>query len=157
MSIRRRDASRGIRYDVRLRGPDGREVSRTFRTEREARLFEAEERSAMQRGGWVDPRSASTPFAEIAAQWIDSNPSKPSTLARDDVTLRLHILPTLSSRPIGQITPSEVQTLVQRWLAERRPSSVARDYRTLAAIFHFAVDRANRVGAEGLEPPTSAL
>jgi integrase len=142
MSIRRRDTSKGIRYDVRLRGPDGREVSRTFRTEREARLFEAEERSAMQRGGWVDPRSAATPFADIASQWIDSNPSKrPSTLARDDVTLRLHILPALGNRPIGQITPSEVQNLVKRWLAERKPSSVARDYRTLAAIFHFAVDR----------------
>ena len=30
MSIRRRDTSRGIRYDVRLRGPDPREVSRTL-------------------------------------------------------------------------------------------------------------------------------
>lgn len=142
MSIRRRDTKRGPRYDVRLRGPDGREVSRTFRTEREARLFEAEERSARQRGGWVDPRSAATPFGDVAAEWIDSNPSKrPSTLARDDVTLRRHILPTLATRPIGQIMPSEVQALVQLWLTERKPSSVARDYRTLAAIFHFAVDR----------------
>ncbi len=142
MSIQRRDTQKGTRYDVRLRGPDGREVSRTFRTEREARLFEAEERSAMQRGGWVDPRSAATPFTDVTEQWIDSNPSKrPSTLARDDVTLRLHILPTLGPRPIGQITPSEVQALVKLWLTERKPSSVARDYRTLAAIFHFAVDR----------------
>ncbi len=49
MSIQRRDTKKGVRYDVRLRGPDGREVSRTFRTEREARLFEAEERSAILR------------------------------------------------------------------------------------------------------------
>ena len=144
MSIRRRDTKRGTRYDVRLRGPDGREVSRTFRTEREARLFEAEERiAAMQRGGWVDPRSAATPFADVAAEWIDSNLSKrPSTLARDDVTLRRHILPTArheTHRP--DHSRSEVQALVQRWLTERKPSSVARDYRTLAAIFHFAVDR----------------
>lgn len=98
MSIQRRDTQKGTRYDVRHRGPDGREVSRTFRTEREARLFEAEERSAMQRGGWVDPRSSATPFTDVTEQWIDSNPSK-------------------------------------------RPSTLARDYRTLAAIFHFAVDR----------------
>lgn len=142
MSIRRRDTKRGTRYDVRLRGPDGREVSRTFRTERDARLFEAEERSSMQRGGWIDPRSAATPFADVALEWLSSNPSKrPSTLARDDVTLRLHLLPPLGARPIGQITPAEVQALVKRWLSERKPSSVARDYRTLAAILHYAVER----------------
>lgn len=142
MSIRRRDTKKGLRYDVRLRGPDGREASRTFRTEREARLFEAEQRTTMQRGGWIDPRSAATPFAEVATEWLDSNPSKrPSTLARDDVTLRLHLLPPLGKRPIGQITPAEVQALVKRWVGERKPSSVARDYRTLAAIFNYAVEQ----------------
>jgi integrase len=142
MSIRRRDTKKGVRYDVRLRGPDGREASRTFRTEREARLFEAEQRTTRQRGGWIDPRSASTPFADVAAEWLDSNPSKrPSTLARDDVTLRLHLLPPLGNRPIGQITPAEVQGLVKQWVGERKPSSVARDYRTLAAIFNYAVEQ----------------
>jgi integrase len=142
MSIRRRDTRKGPRYDVRLRGPDGREVSRTFRTEREARLFEAEQRTTMQRGGWIDPRSASTPFGEVAAEWFASNPAKrPSTLARDDVTLRIHLLPALAKRPIGQITPAGVQALVKRWVGERKPSSVARDYRTLAAIFNYAVEQ----------------
>ncbi|MFZ6005377.1 MAG: tyrosine-type recombinase/integrase [Actinomycetota bacterium] len=141
MSIRRRDTKKGVRYDVRLRGPDGREASRTFRTERDARLFEAEQRTTMQRGGWIDPRSASTPFADVAAEWLDSNPSKrPSTLARDDVTLRIHLLPPLGNRPIGQVTPAEVQALVKHWVGERKPSSVARDYRTLAAIFNYAVE-----------------
>lgn len=142
MSIRRRDTRKGPRYDVRLRGPDGREVSRTFRTDREARLFEAEQRTTLNRGGWIDPRSASTPFGEVAAEWMVSNPSKrPSTLARDDVTLRLHLLPPLARRPIGQITPAEVQALVKRWVGERKPSSIARDYRTLAAIFNYAVEQ----------------
>lgn len=142
MSIRRRDTKKGTRYDVRLRGPDGREASGTFRTEREARLFEAEQRTMLQQGGRIDPRSASTPLADVAVEWLDSNPSKrPSTLARDDVTLRLHLLPPLGNRPIGQITPAEVHSLVKQWFGERKPSSVVRDYRTLAAIFNYAVEQ----------------
>lgn len=78
----------------------------------------------------------------MAQQWLDSNPSKrPSTRARDDGTLRLHLLPALGLKPIGQITPADVQSLVKRWLTERKPSSVSRDYRTLAAICRFAVDQ----------------
>jgi hypothetical protein len=67
--------------------------------------------------------------------------SASSTLARHDVTLRLHLLPPLAKRPIGQITPAEVLALVKRWVGERKPSSVARDYRTLAAIFNYAVEQ----------------
>ena len=43
MSVNRRATSRGTRYDVRLRGPDGRTYKRTFRSRREAQAFEAHE------------------------------------------------------------------------------------------------------------------
>ena len=91
MSIHRRVGKRGNTYEVRLRAPDGRELSRSFRTEREARAFEAEQRTAMHRGGWIDPKAATTRFRLVAERWQHSNPAKrPSTMARDDVTLRLH-------------------------------------------------------------------
>ena len=142
MSIQRRVGPRGVRYEVRLRDPNGRERSRTFRTERAARAFEAEQRSAMNRGGWIDPQASATPFTEVAKAWRRSNPTKrPSTRARDDVTLRLHVLPTLGDKPVGKITPADIQSLVKHWMTERKPTSVQRDYRTLAAIFHFAMDQ----------------
>lgn len=159
MSIHRRVGKRGNTYEVRVRAPDGREISRSFRTEREARAFDAEQRAAMHRGGWVDPRAATTPFHVVSDRWLRSNPSKrPSTLARDDVTLRLHLLPALGEKPIGQITSADVRTLVTEWLTKRKPSSVSRDYRTLAAICRFAVDQdlIVRSPCRGIKLPTGA-
>jgi len=159
MSIHRRVGKRGNTYEVRLRAPDGREISRTFRTEREARAFEADQRAAMHRGGWIDPKAATTLFRLVAERWQHSNPAKrPSTMARDDVTLRRHLIPTLGDKPIGQITPADVRTLVMTWLRQRKPSSVSRDYRTLAAICHFAVDQdlIARSPCRGIKLPTGA-
>jgi len=159
MSIHRRVGKRGNTYEVRLRAPDGREISRSFRTEREARAFEADQRATMRRGGWVDPRAAITPFRIVAERWWRSNPTKrPSTRARDDVTLRLHLLPALGEKPIGQITPADVRALVTAWLTKRKPSSVSRDYRTLAAICRFAVDQdlIVRSPCRGIKLPTGA-
>ena len=55
MSVNRRVTSRGARYDVRLRSPDGRTYKRSFRTRREAEVFEARERADRSRGTWLDP------------------------------------------------------------------------------------------------------
>lgn len=159
MSIHRRVGKRGNTYEVRLRAPDGREISRSFRTEREARAFEAEQRAAMHRGGWIDPKAATTPFRVVAERWQHSNPAKrPSTLARDDVTLRLHLIPALGDKPIGQITAADVRALVMTWMRQRKPSSVSRDYRTLAAICRFAVDQdlIARSPCRGIKLPTGA-
>jgi hypothetical protein len=76
MSIHRRVGKRGNTYEVRLRAPDGREISRSFRTEREARAFEAEQRTAMNRGGWIDPKAATTPFRALAERWRHSQPGQ---------------------------------------------------------------------------------
>jgi hypothetical protein len=56
VNIRRVSGGKVV-YDVRLRAPDGSQYKRSFDTKREAVLFEAEERSARARGGWVDPRA----------------------------------------------------------------------------------------------------
>ena len=65
----------------------------------------------MHRGGWIDPKAGTDTVRRVVAErWQHSNPAKrPSTLARDDVTLRLHLLPPLGDRPIGQITPADVR------------------------------------------------
>ena len=85
MSIRARDTSRGRVYDVRYRGPDGREISRTFLTKRDALEFEAQQRTAKSRGTWIDPRGSKITMQELGAEWLESNPAKrDSTWARDE-------------------------------------------------------------------------
>jgi hypothetical protein len=68
VSIRPRDTSRGRVYDVRYRGPDGREISRTFLTKRDALEFEAQQRTAKTRGTWIDPRGSKITMRELGAE-----------------------------------------------------------------------------------------
>jgi hypothetical protein len=140
VSIERRVTKRrGVVWEVRLRSTDGREYSRTFPTKREAEAFEGRERTDRARGAWIDPRRLLTPFRAVATAWLDSNPGRrPTTAATDAALLRLHILPTLGHRPIGSITPADVQRLVNDWSGHHAPRTVKRTYGTLRAVLNYA-------------------
>ena len=142
MSIHRRVRKDGSAvYDVRLRDAAARVYTRTFRTKKAAAAYEAREQADRSRGVWIDPANGETPFADLAAHWLASNPGKrPSGWARDETIIRCHLLPALASRPIASITPSEVQRLVIAWTAELAPRTVRRQYGVLRAIFRAAVE-----------------
>jgi integrase len=159
MSIERRQTTRGSVYDVRLRTPDGRQYKRTFRTRSEAETFMAREQADKSRGDWTDPRSAALKFADWAAEWLRSDPSKrPSSLARDESVLRNHLLPPLGERPLGAITPREVQGLVSAWSKRSAPRTVSRQYDVLRAILAAAVqaDLIVRSPCRGIRLPAAA-
>lgn len=76
MSIHRRSTKRkGTVYEVRVRDPEGREVSRTFPTLAGAREFEREQQRAKTRGSWIDPAAASMTFRDWSASWPSSTPA----------------------------------------------------------------------------------
>jgi integrase len=156
MSIERRNTRRGPVYEVRLRGPTGREVSRTFRTKREAVEYEASQRTAKASGSWVDPRASGASMAELAAEWLSCNPAKrDSTRARDETILRVHVLTTLGRRKVGSLTPTDIRGLVGAWTATMAPRTVRRTYGTLRALLNFAVetDRLVRSPCRGIRLP----
>ena len=141
MSIHQRGTVKGRVYDVRLRGPDGREVSRTFRTKREAVEHEAAQRTAKARGAWVDPRGANVTMAELSREWLESNPAKrQSSRARDESALRVHVLPVLGHQKIGALTPGDIRALVADWSARMAPRTVRRTYGTVRAVLNYAVE-----------------
>jgi integrase len=141
MSIHQRTTVNGKVYDVRLRGPDRREVSRTFRTKREAVEYEAGQRTAKARGAWVDPRGANVTMAELSREWLESNPAKRhSSRARDESALRMHVLPVLGDRKIGSLTPGDVRSLVTDWSMRMAPRTVRRTYGTVRAVLNYAVE-----------------
>jgi len=69
MSIDRRQTSRGVAYDVRLRAPDGRAYKRTFKTRKEAETFQATEITNQSRGEWVDPRAGKITLEAFATTY----------------------------------------------------------------------------------------
>jgi hypothetical protein len=60
--IERRKTRSGPRYEVRLRAPDGKERSQSFRTFKDAERYQREQRAMFDRGNWIDPRRASLSF-----------------------------------------------------------------------------------------------
>jgi integrase len=161
MSIEARQTAKGVRYDVRLRTPDGRQYKRSFGTRREAETFQARELADRSRGGWVDPTKSSITVAQWASEWLESNPGKrPSSLARDEIILRLHIVPALGKRPLATISPPDVQRLVNTWTKTAAPRTVRRQYDVLRAVMRAAVeaDRLVRSPCRGIKlPPRPAL
>lgn len=142
MSINpRRVAGGKVVYDVRLRTPDGRQYKRTFRTKREAELFEASDRTERSRGGWVDPAAGRTPLGEYAERWLRDRKLRPRTAELYEGLLRLHILPTLGEVHLADVTTARVRS----WLADldrKRPGSTTpgKAYRLLRVIMNTAVE-----------------
>ncbi len=139
--MRKRQTRRGNVYDVRLRTPDGRQLSKVFRTRKAADRFEAAQIADMTRGTWIDPRGLTLRFGEFAVEWLRRDPSKrPATIARDESVLRNHILPALGNAKLGSVTPRDVQNLVNAWSTSNAPNTVRRQFDVLRAIFSAAVE-----------------
>lgn len=112
----------------------------SFATKTEALEYLSSVQSAISRNAWVDATAGRVLFEVVAARWMVSNPAKrESTLARDEVALRLHVLPSLGRSRLDQITPHQVQQLINEWTHGRAARSVRRDYGVVRAIFSYAV------------------
>ncbi len=69
-------------YWARYRDPLGKEHSQTFRTQREARNWLAENEVAKGRGDCVDPLAGKVTFKTFAEQWRTVQVHRPSTQAQ---------------------------------------------------------------------------
>jgi integrase len=162
--IEKRQTQEGeVRYEVRLRGADGKERSRTFRTKREASRYERSQLTAIEQGLWIDPRAGKVTLNAWAAEWQRTVVHLRATTQRIyAANLRNHILPELGGIELGKLTPS----LLRAWLSNlatapgRRDqplaaASVAQAYRTLNRVLAAAVDDEllGRNPLQGVKPP----
>jgi hypothetical protein len=155
-SIERQETSRGVRYNVRYRDPTGRPREKVFRRQKDAARFARQVEVDKDRGLFIDPALARTPLAQVASAWLASNPAKrEGSWQRDEIAIRRHIVPALGDRPIGSLSPGDVQGLVNRWSAIRAPRTVRRDYGVLQSIVNYAVrlDMLGRSPCRGINLP----
>jgi integrase len=155
-SIERRDTSRGVRYDVRYRDPTGRARTKTLRRRSDADRYDRTVEVDKDRGLFVDPKLARSPLADVARAWLESNPGKRGgSRDRDEQVVSGHIVPALGDRPVGSLTPADVQGVVNRWASARAPRTVRREYAVLRAILNYAVrlDMVGRTPCRGINLP----
>jgi integrase len=163
MIEKRRTRDGEARYDVRLRGADNKERSRTFRTKRDAERYERTELTAIEQGLWIDARAGKVTLNAWAAEWQRTVVHLLATTQRIyAANLRNHILPELGGIELGKLTRS----LLRAWLSNlattpgRRgqplaAASVAQAYRTLNRVLATAVDDEllGRNPLQGVKPP----
>lgn len=163
MIDKRTTRSGEARYEVRVRGNDGKERSRTFRTKKEAERHERAHHAAIDSGVWIDPRAGRVTLTAWSSEWQRTVVHlRPKTRKIYDVNLRNHILPTLGDYELAKLTPS----MLRAWLSDvtakvgRRgkpiaAATVAQAYRTLNRILAAAVDDEllGRNPLQGVKPP----
>jgi integrase len=111
----------------------------TFKEKRDALAWLSLVEADIHRGAWIDPGGARMTVEEVTARWLRANVSKrPSSRERDEATLDAHVLPAIGKKPIGGVNRADVQSLVDSWAVRLAPSTVARMYSTLRALFNYA-------------------
>jgi integrase len=111
-----------------------------FLTKADAAAYLAAVETDTRKGSWIDPEAGRMQVRALATSWAASDPTKrESTTAREELTVRLHILPTFGDHRIERVGPTDVQRLVNVWAYDHAPRTVKRNYEVLRAMFGYAV------------------
>ena len=126
---------------------------------REAKAFEAAERTARNHGSWIDPTGGSITFEDWAWRWLELDVAKsPGARATDTSIIRSALVPALGL-PHARRDPTPRHPGSRRgWSRTAMPRTVRRRYATLAAILNVAVniDLIGRSPCRGVKlPPVS--
>jgi integrase len=151
---------RGTRWQARLQLPDGREVSATLPTKREAERWLRDQFAARERAsqGATSREAAGTPtLAEWSQTWLaDLTHLRPSSYARAVSAVRRQILPNFAGMRLNEISAADVR----RWQAMlvsngTAPSTATRTLRVLGACLQVAADDGLIPSnpARGIRPP----
>lgn len=130
------------RYRARFRDPAGREHAKHFAKKSDAEKWLIATETSKLTGEYVDPRRARVLYRDWRAQWWDTTLNlRPSTRARDETYLRLHVAPVFDSLPLANIGQLEVR----RWVAGLSgkglaPATVVKCYQLLGKSLAAAVD-----------------
>lgn len=128
------------KWRARYRDDAGREHARHFGRKVDAQRWLDEVTASVLTGQYVDPRAGKVTFRAYAEAWQAAQVHRPNTAAAVSSALRVHAIPRFGARPIGAITPSEVQAWVQDLSAKVAPSTVRVTYQHLRSVFRAAAE-----------------
>jgi integrase len=130
-------------------------IERQFHSEREAKAWLVSQQAAEQVGGWIDPRQADRPFADVITAWQESwsNRLSPTTAARYRGICDVYLMPEFGAQPIGRITHERVQRFVNRLSAD--PKLAPGTVRGVYSVLRNAMNRGVRLGMVKVNPCTN--
>ena len=114
--------------------------SGTLAAKADAQAWLATSEVDLRRGAWVEPTAGKVSLTDYSTRWLSRRPElaiRTHELYED--LLRLHILPSLGSIAIVDLSPSKIRGW-NAHLATKYPSTASKSYRLLATIMRTAVD-----------------
>jgi integrase len=140
-SIERRQIRGQERFLVRYRDPSGKQKARTFGSEKAALDYEAEVRTDMRRGAYLDPQAGQIKVAPWSAKWIAAQGHlKPSTRTRYRGLLKVQILPKWGGCSLQDVDFLEVQGWVSDLTSSGLSGSTVRQaHRVFSLLLETAV------------------
>jgi integrase len=128
-------AARDTRWKVRFRDANGRSRAKTFDRKVDAERFAERNGADLQRGDWIDPRSASISFDRLADTWWATTVKlAPMTRRGYWKLLKNHVLPAFSGRPQGSITWVDVEQFISDKIAEGNDPKRVRDMVSIISL-----------------------
>ncbi|WP_136054627.1 site-specific integrase [Microbacterium sp. K24] len=152
------DTSKGTRYRVRYRKPDGAQTDkRGFSTKRDARLFLSTVDVTKARGEYIDPTDGRRLVSDMQPTWERARLGtlKPSSRAAMLTAWRIHVQPEWGARKVGTIRKTEVSAWIGEMTSRKSAQTVRRAVFVLSGILDVAVeDRAIGTNpAKGVDLP----
>ena len=138
------------KFRARWRDPNGKRKSKSFKRERDARRFLADQQNAMQHGTYIDDAAGKITFADWAEHYfaLASKRLARTSYARDVTYLNSYILPKWGRVPLTKITKADVE----RWVVELAgddqsmrggtlaPGTVEKVYQTFRKVMRAALE-----------------
>lgn len=137
-----KDGKAQYSYLVTWDDPSGRAVSKTFRLQKDAKVFKAEVERSLNRSTYVDPHAGKTVFRDYAVKWLSSKETgkRPGTARTYRSTLESRILPSLGDMPLHSVQRSDIQSLVDGLKGVLEPRTVRLVYTVAAMVFRRALN-----------------
>ena len=130
------------RWEARYRDPSGRQRTRTFATQADAKAFLSTAEADVIRGFWLDPTGSRRRFDEWTEEWWNTTTNlRRSTRARDRGYLDRYVLPAFETEQLGTITQLDLRAWVAGLSARGfAPATVILAYGLVAKVLAAAVD-----------------
>lgn len=154
---RQRGTNGKITWRAMYRTPEGKQRSKSFPTKREAERFLIGVESSKLTGSYIDPIRSVLTVGVLVDEWLAGKLNlKPSTRARYESAIEVHVRPRWGAIPLSKVTHADVQA----WLASLVASdlsgaSVRKAHGVLSGVLARAV-RDKRIPsnpAEGVDLP----
>jgi integrase len=128
-------------WRARYRDTAGKEHARHFARKVDAQSWLDSVTSSIQTGTWVDPARSRMTVGILATQWLAGKVNlKPTTRARYESALNVHVLPRWRDVPLDRIEHGAVRTWLAEMIAEgQSAASVQKSCVVFSGVLELAV------------------